>query len=85
MNNGILVVTVPNGKGPRELLITRPIQYLQQKNNFAWKLVSSIKNRLGYKGITVQSSAGDLTHLQFYTYSSLKKLSEQHGFRSIAG
>src|SRR5690606_3291299 len=42
-DNGILIVTVPNGQGPRELLVTRPIQYLQQKNNLLWKLVQRIK------------------------------------------
>ena len=29
---GVLIVTVPNGRGPRELFVTKPEQYLQQKN-----------------------------------------------------
>lgn len=79
--NGILVVTVPNGKGPRELFVTRPVQYLQRKDNLVWKLVAGVKRLLGYTGTTVQSSADDLTHLQFFTPATLKKLAESHGFR----
>jgi SAM-dependent methyltransferase len=79
-NNGILIVTVPNGKGPRELLVTRPVQYLQKKNNIVWRFVSAIKRSLGYKGTTVQSSADDLTHIQFFTRSSLEQLATSHGF-----
>ena len=77
---GILLVTVPNGWGPRELFVTRPVQYLQRKNNFAWRFVSAMKKLLGYHGNTVQSSADDLTHLQFFTVSSLGKLAAENGF-----
>ena len=80
-DNGILVVTVPNGRGPRELLVTKPVQYLQKKNNLAWKLVSGIKKLLGYKGVTEQSSADDLSHVQFFTRKALQKLAREHGFR----
>lgn len=83
-DDGILIVTVPNGRGPRELLVTRPIQYLQQKNNFAWKFVSAVKKMLGYKGTTVQSSADDLTHIQFFTYAALQRLAAANGFRIVA-
>ena len=80
-DDGILLVTVPNGKGPRELFVTKPVQYLQKKNNIIWKAISSIKKMLGYTGTTVQSSADDLFHLQFYTYASLSRLAEANGFR----
>jgi 2-polyprenyl-3-methyl-5-hydroxy-6-metoxy-1,4-benzoquinol methylase len=80
-NNGILVVTVPNGRGPRELFVTKPVQYLQKKNNATWKIVSAIKKLLGYKGLTVQSSADDLTHIQFFTKRALLRLAHSHGFQ----
>ena len=80
-DNGILIVTVPNGRGPREVFVTKPIQYLQHKNNFAWKFVSAIKRMLGYKGITIQSSADDLSHIQFFTKKTLQHLASAHGFR----
>ncbi len=79
--NGILIVTVPNGRGPRELFVTRPIQALQKNNGFAWRIMSRIKSGMGYKGITVQSAADDLMHVQFFTTSSLKKLALQTGFK----
>lgn len=82
-DNGILIVTVPNGKGPRELFVTRPVQYLQLRNNFVWKFVSRIKKMLGYEGTTVQSSADDLTHIQFFTYTTLRELAANSSFRII--
>lgn len=80
-DRGILVVTVPNGRGPRELLVTKPVQYLQKKNNIVWKLVSGFKKLLRYKGITVQSSADDLSHVQFFTVRALRNLAHKHGFQ----
>jgi 2-polyprenyl-3-methyl-5-hydroxy-6-metoxy-1,4-benzoquinol methylase len=82
-DNGILVVTVPNGRGPRELLVTKPVQYLQKKNNLVWKFVSSIKKILGYRGLTEQSGADDLTHIQFFTRKDLQHLAHKHGFQII--
>lgn len=79
-DDGVLIVTVPNGLGPRETFVTKPVQYLQRKNNIAWKLVSAFKRTLGYKGITVQSSADDLSHIQFFTEKALLKLANEHGF-----
>lgn len=81
--NGILIVTVPNGKGPRELFVTRPVIALQKKNNWVWKLVQKIKVLFGYKGTTVQSSADDLTHIQFFTKKSLERLATENRFRIV--
>jgi 2-polyprenyl-3-methyl-5-hydroxy-6-metoxy-1,4-benzoquinol methylase len=78
--NGLLIVTVPNGRGPRELFVTRPVQYLLRKNNFLSRSLKRFKNLLGYTGQTQQSSADDLTHLQFFTVRTLKLLAERSGF-----
>jgi 2-polyprenyl-3-methyl-5-hydroxy-6-metoxy-1,4-benzoquinol methylase len=82
-DDGILIVTVPNGKGPRELLVTKPVIALQKKNNWAWRLLLKIKGFLGYKGTTVQSDASDLTHIQFFTRKSLDKLAQSSGFEIV--
>lgn len=82
-DNGVLIVTVPNGKGPRELLVTRPVIALQKKDNWLWKLILKIKRGLGYKGTTVQSSADNLIHLQFFTKSSLSKLATTNNFKIV--
>lgn len=81
--DGVLLVTVPNGKGPRELLVTRPVIALQKKNNWMWRGVQKVKTVFGYKGTTVQSSADDLTHIQFFTKSSLQKLANSTRFSII--
>jgi 2-polyprenyl-3-methyl-5-hydroxy-6-metoxy-1,4-benzoquinol methylase len=79
--NGVLIVTVPNGKGARELFVTKPIQTLQKKNNWVWKFVQKVKHALGYKGTTVQSDADDLTHIQFFTKKSLEQLASDNSFK----
>src|ERR1700742_3818429 len=73
-DDGVLIVTVPNGNGPRELFVTRPYISLQKQNNWLWRFVQATKRLFGYKGTTVQSSADDLTHIQFFTRSSLREL-----------
>lgn len=80
VSDGILIVTVPNGFGPRELLVTKPVQYLARKNNFITRLVFRAKRSMGYTGTTVQSSADDLSHVQFFTRSSLNNLAKTNGF-----
>lgn len=82
-NEGVLIVTVPNGKGPREVFVTKPTQNLRRKNNWLWKLVQKIKKLFGYGGTTVQSSADDLTHIQFFTKKSLEKLANDTSFKII--
>ena len=48
-----------------------------------WAAVQKTKRMFGYKGTTVQSSADDLTHIQFFTKSSLEKLADQHRFSIV--
>lgn len=81
--DGILIVTVPNGKGPRERFVTKPIVRLQKKNGWAWKTVKKIKGFFGYRGTTAQTSADDLTHIQFFTKPALEKLADRNDFRII--
>lgn len=78
--SGSLIVTVPNGKGPREVFVTKPVQRLQKSKSFFAKLVFGIKKLLGYKGTTVQSDASDLTHVQFFTLPQLKKIAAENDF-----
>jgi 2-polyprenyl-3-methyl-5-hydroxy-6-metoxy-1,4-benzoquinol methylase len=78
--DGVLIVTVPNGRGPRELFVTRPVQYVLRQNNYLSRSLKKVKNMLGYTGQTQQSSAEDLTHLQFFTARSLKLLAARSGF-----
>jgi 2-polyprenyl-3-methyl-5-hydroxy-6-metoxy-1,4-benzoquinol methylase len=79
--DGILIVTVPNGRGPRELFVTRPVQYIQKKNNVLTRVLRWVKTILGYSGTTIQSSALDLSHLQFFTLRTLSALAADTGFR----
>ncbi len=81
--NGVLIVTVPNGKGAREVLITKPVQKMQKKNNLAWKLLQKVKKALGYSGTTVQSAADDLTHIQFFTKASIEALANANHFSIV--
>lgn len=83
-NQGVLVVTVPNGRGPRELLITQPMQKLQRKGGRLLAGVEAIKGTLGYDGKTEQSAADDLTHVQYFTKNSLRRLLNTHLFRMQA-
>ncbi len=78
---GVLIVTVPNGQGPREALITRPILRLRSKDGWLWKQVVKFKEKLGYNGTTVQSDADDLDHVQFFTKKHLERLSKSHQFK----
>jgi 2-polyprenyl-3-methyl-5-hydroxy-6-metoxy-1,4-benzoquinol methylase len=78
---GKLIVTVPNGMGPRELFITKPTIALSKKDNWLWRAFKKTKALMGYKGTTIQSDAADLTHLQFFTKKSLEKLAGESHFR----
>ena len=79
-DDGIFIATVPNGIGPRELLVTRP--YISMRKVPALlKLTNGIKSLLGYKGTTIQSSASDLDHVQFFTRKQLRKLADKTSFK----
>jgi len=80
-DKGKLIVTVPNGKGPRETFVTKPVLNMRNKNNWLWRSVLKLKNSMGYKGTTVQSSADNLDHIQFFSKNDLQKLSQAHQFK----
>jgi 2-polyprenyl-3-methyl-5-hydroxy-6-metoxy-1,4-benzoquinol methylase len=75
---GVFVATVPNGYGPREVLITRPMQWLRRKN--LDKSIVAIKRVLGYDAKTLQSSNEDLTHVQFFSAGGFNRLLTGVGF-----
>lgn len=79
-DNGKLVVTVPNGRGPREMLVTRPMLRIRN-NKGLWKIVVKFKSMLGYKGTTVQSAADNLDHIQFFSKKDLESLSSSYNFK----
>ena len=80
-DNGKRIITVPNGKGPRETFVTKPILNLRKKNNWIWRTVLKVKKMLGYSGTTVQSAADNLDHIQFFSKQDLENLSRRYGFR----
>jgi 2-polyprenyl-3-methyl-5-hydroxy-6-metoxy-1,4-benzoquinol methylase len=80
---GILIVTVPNGVGPREALITKPVLKMRKRNGSVWKLVAGVKKMLGYSGTTVQSAADNLDHIQFFKKSDLEALSAENNFKIV--
>lgn len=82
-NDGLLIVTVPNGFGAREVLVTKPMIRLEKGKGFMWNLVMKTKKLLGYKGTTIQSAADDLTHVQFFSKKDLYRLAERTNFEII--
>lgn len=78
--HGVLIVTVPNGQGPREAFITRPMLRLRNNQGWLWKKALTFKQKLGYNGTTVQSDADNLDHVQFFTKKDLEKLSQSNHF-----
>ena len=82
-DDGRLIVTVPNGNGPRELFVTRPILHIREKQTWLWKFINKIKSGLGYKGTTVQSAADNLDHIQFFSISDLERLAQKNNFRIV--
>lgn len=82
-DDGRLIVTVPNGQGPREVLVTKPILALRQQNGWTWRSVSRIKKTLGYDGTTVQSEADNLDHVQFFSKKDLENLAGSNDFAIV--
>jgi 2-polyprenyl-3-methyl-5-hydroxy-6-metoxy-1,4-benzoquinol methylase len=80
-SGAILIATVPNGIGPRELLVTRPVQKMTK--TWMGGLIANSKKALGYKNATIQSMSGDLTHVQFFTKRDICGLVEEHGFELL--
>jgi 2-polyprenyl-3-methyl-5-hydroxy-6-metoxy-1,4-benzoquinol methylase len=76
---GILIVTVPNGRGPRELFVTRPTLKARESAGL-WKVITKIKKILGFSGTTIQSHADNLDHVQFFTLKALYKLAARNHF-----
>lgn len=82
-SHGLLIVTVPNGRGPREMLVTRPLQKLRKRNGLMWRSINGMKKMLGYNGVTMQTDAEDLEHVQFFTMSKLRDLASQNEFEIV--
>ncbi len=78
---GVFVATVPNGYGPREMLITRPMQYLHRKG--LDKPIVAFKKMLGYNAKTLQSSNEDLTHVQYFSVGGFNRLLTGVGFKAL--
>ena len=82
-DDGILIVTVPNGIGPREIFVTRPVIWVRDHGGYLWKILLKFKAFLGYKGTTILSKSENLDHLQFFTIKQLKRMSENNGFKIV--
>lgn len=79
--NGKLIITVPNGNGPRESLVTKPVLKMRSRNNWIWQMIVGIKKSLGYNGTTVQSAADNLDHIQFFSKKDIQLLSVKHNLK----
>ncbi len=77
----VLIATVPNGVGPRELLVTRPVQRMSK--SWMGKVINGSKQAMGYSNATVQSQSDDLTHIQFFTKSAICDLIRSEGFEMV--
>ncbi|MEO1053268.1 MAG: methyltransferase domain-containing protein [Bacteroidota bacterium] len=80
---GKLIVTVPNGNGPRELFVTRPMISIRDNHSWLWSAVNKFKRALGYSGKTTQSDADNLDHVQFFSKKDLLKLSHHNRFKIV--
>jgi 2-polyprenyl-3-methyl-5-hydroxy-6-metoxy-1,4-benzoquinol methylase len=76
--DGVFILTIPNGYGPREMIITKPVQTLI--NMGFEKPLMKVKKALGYGQGTIQSSNPDLTHIQFFSKRGLFKEVRKENF-----
>ncbi|MBV8251830.1 MAG: methyltransferase domain-containing protein [Chitinophaga sp.] len=81
-DNGTLIVTVPNGMGPREVFVTKPMLSVRKSPGLQ-AFVNKVKGLLGYSGTTVQSQADNLDHVQFFTKKDLQQLAAENKFEII--
>lgn len=79
--NGVFIATVPNGYGPREMVVTKPVQFLM-RHGFG-NFIVGFKRMLGFKNVTLQSASGDLTHIQFYSKGRFTGMIKNAGFKSL--
>jgi len=82
-NDGIFVVTVPNGLGPRELLVTRPVIWLRDNSSFLYSLLVKIKMLFRFKGETIHSKSDHLDHINFFTLRNLHQMADKNGFKIV--
>ncbi len=80
-DQGVMIVTVPNGYGPREVFVTKPMLKLRRKNGLGWEIVGKVKSVFGYKGSTIQSDADNMDHIQFFDIKSLTHLAKENNFQ----
>ncbi|MDZ7845898.1 MAG: methyltransferase domain-containing protein [Owenweeksia sp.] len=78
-HDGIFISTVPNGYGPRELLMTKPMQFME-KRQWGEELLK-FKRMFGFGHGTVQSNNPNLEHVQFFTKKRIVCLHEKSGFK----
>jgi 2-polyprenyl-3-methyl-5-hydroxy-6-metoxy-1,4-benzoquinol methylase len=86
--NGLLIITLPNGYGPRELINRIYQRYLL--NSFIHRLLRGIRQRLikdqewashPEKSITLGSN--EFPHIQFFNFERLKDILQSKNFRII--
>ncbi len=76
--DGIFISTVPNGYGPREVLMTKPMQFLQKRN--LGTSLQKLKRAFGFGHGTVQSNNPNLEHVQFFSKRAILQLHQGNGF-----